>query len=359
MKILLLSRYSRMGASSRYRSHQYVPLLQEQGCKITVSPLLDDKYLQCLFRGQPVPLCNVIRAYGRRLVELLQASCYDIIWLEYEALPWLPAWMEKLLFRTQIPYVVDYDDAIFHRYDQHTLRVVRRLLGTKIDRVMRNAALVIAGNEYLATRAQHAGAVRIELLPTVIDLNAYPLGPQPVNSVFTLGWIGSPITAQYLKHIHSALIEVCRNNEVRIVAIGAKSLDLQGVRIENKSWSETTEGRDLQQFDVGIMPLPDSLWERGKCGLKLIQYMASARPVIGSPVGVNREIIDDGINGFYATSPADWIRAVQTLKHDKTLRQQMGTMGRLKVEQHYCLQVTAPKLLQLLHETKASRYVRH
>src|SRR5207247_11301647 len=131
-----------------------------------------------LYRRGPVPFRKFIRAYGRRLRERLQASCYDSIWIEFEALPWLPAWMEELLFRTQIPYVVHYDDAIFHRYDQHASRVVRRLLGTKIDRVMRNAALVIAGNEYLATHAQRAGAARVELVPTVVDLNAYPLGPQ-------------------------------------------------------------------------------------------------------------------------------------------------------------------------------------
>jgi glycosyltransferase involved in cell wall biosynthesis len=336
-----------------------MPSLQEQSCTITVAPLLDDTYIQHLYARQRVPLWRIVRAYGQRVWRLLRARRYDLIWLEYEALPWIPAWLERLLYTSGVPYVVDYDDAMFHRYDQHTRSVVRWLLGTKIDGVMRAATLVIVGNAYLARRAQQAGATRVEILPTVVDLDKYPLTPHPDNSILTLGWIGSPSTSRYLECIRPALQEICRDGTVRVVAVGAKASTLTGLPLEVKPWCEDTEVRELQQFDVGIMPLGDSVWERGKCGFKLIQYMACARPVIGSPVGVNQQIIEHGHNGFQASSTAEWIQAAQILKRDKALRQRMGAMGRAKVEQSYCLQVTAPRLLQLLREAQESRHVRH
>jgi glycosyltransferase involved in cell wall biosynthesis len=365
MQILLLSRYSRMGPSSRYRFYQYVPVLQAQGCAVTPAPLLDDIYIQRLYAGQPMPWRHVLRAYGQRVAHLFGSRRYDLLWLEAEALPWAPAWMEALLLTAGIPYVVDYDDALFHRYDQHHAGVVRRLLGKKIDRVMRRAALVTVGNDYLAERACRAGATRVEILPTVIDLHKYAVTPQPHNDVFSIGWIGSRSTAMHLKTIQPALRAICQSAGVRVIAIGAPACELEGVWFETKRWDEVTEIQELQKFDVGIMPLPDSPWERGKCGFKLIQYMACARPVVGSPVGVNRQIIEDGINGFQATSMTEWIRAFQLLMRDTALRQRMGEAGRVKVEQYYCLQVTAPKLMQLLHEAQTtkemrySNYVRH
>jgi glycosyltransferase involved in cell wall biosynthesis len=193
----------------------------------------------------------------------------------------------------------------------------------------------------------------------VIDLHKYAVTPQPHNDVFSIGWIGSRSSAMHLKTIQPALRELCQSTCVRVTAIGAPAFTLEGVWFETKCWDKATEIQELQKFHIGIMPLPDSPWERGKCGFKLIQYMACARPVVGSPVGVNRQIIEDGINGFHATSMTEWIRAVQLLMRDTALRQRMGEAGRAKVEQHYCLQVTAPKLMQLLHEVQATKQTRH
>ncbi len=262
MKILLLSRYDHLGASSRYRSYQYLPYLREQGFDITVAPLLDSVYIQRLYSGRRASLFNVVRSYARRVFQLFQSNRYDLICLEKEAFPWIPAWLESLLFRCGVPYVVDYDDAVFHRYDQHASSFVRWLLGKKIDYVMRSAELVVAGNAYLARRAADAGARRVEILPTVVDLSRYPLVSPPENPVFTIGWIGSPVTSRYLKEVQPALKEVCGDGAARVVAIGAATLDLAEVPLEVKPWTEATEVQGLQQFDVGIMPLPDSPWQK-------------------------------------------------------------------------------------------------
>lgn len=359
MHVLLLSRYSAMGASSRYRFLQYVPWLQTMGHTVTIAPLLNDAYIQRLYAGKRRSLYSLCWSYVQRIKRLLQVRHYDLVWLEYEALPWMPHWMEACLLTSAVPYVVDYDDAIFHRYDQHARHLLRWLLRTKIDGVMRRAALVTVGNEYLAARAHQAGAARVEIIPTVIDLTKYQRRPAQDPSVFTVGWIGSPSTSQYLHMIQPALAAFCRDSTVRVVAVGAQPMPFGALPFEAKPWCATTEVHELLQFDVGIMPLPDSLWERGKCGFKLIQYMACALPVIGSPVGVNTQIIEHGVNGFHATSTAEWLQAMQRLQQDPALRQCMGAHGRAKVEAHYCLQVTAPKVAQLLAEAKEQRHVRH
>ncbi|WP_250124292.1 glycosyltransferase family 4 protein [Chroococcidiopsis sp. CCMEE 29] len=352
MKVLFLSRYGNLGASSRYRSYQYLPYLSEQGFDISVASLMDNAYLQRLYSRKPTLPLPIIHSYWRRVYLLIRSHRYDLIYLEKEAFPWVPAWLEGLFFKSGVPYVVDYDDALFHRYDRHTSSLVKQLLGQKIDRVMHRAKLVIAGNNYLAERAKRAGAKRVEILPTVVNLELYPPAPICKNPVFTIGWIGSPVTSRYLTEIYFALREVCKDRTARVVAIGAGPLELKDLPLEIKPWSEATEVKEMQQFDVGIMPLPDSPWERGKCGFKLIQYMACARPVIASPVGVNCKIVDHQINGFCASSTEEWIQAFQVLKNDWVLRQRMGEAGRVKVEAKYCLNVTAPQLSQLLREAK-------
>lgn len=355
MKILLLSLYDNLAASSRYRSYQYLPYLRQQGLEFTLAPLLDKNYIKNRHLGRRTSLSSIAVAYKHRISLLLESQKYDLIWLQSEAFPWIPAWLESLLLKSRTPYVAEYDDATFHRYDQHNSGIVRWLLGKKIDLVMAGSALVIAGNDYLANRAIQAGAKWVEILPTVVDLGRYPLSPPPENAIFTIGWIGSPLKSyDYLKEVYPALREVCGDDSAQVVAIGAAPLKLEGVPLEIKPWSENTEVQEIQKFDIGIMPLTDTPFERGKCGFKLIQYMASLRPVIASPIGVNNQIIEHGINGFKASNTKQWIQAFQELKSDQNLRKRMGLAGRKIVEEKYCLQVTAPKLSRLLQQAVRS-----
>jgi len=348
MKILLLSRYDNLGASSRYRSYQYIPYLERQGIKVTIAPLFDNKYIKELYYKNKRNNFDILKLYIKRIKLLHNAKHFDLVWIEKEALPWLPAWIEHIFGMSKIPYIVDYDDAIFNRYNNHQLSLIRWVLGNKIDQVMRNAKIVIAGNDYIADKARKAGARRVEILPTVVNLKKYSITPQPDNRIFTIGWIGTPVTSGYIKIIAPALKEVCKVNSARLVLVGATKLDLPGIPVEYVSWSEDKEINEIQKFDVGIMPLPDEPWERGKCGFKLIQYMACGRSVVGSPVGINRKIIQQGINGYQATSVDEWILALNTLKNDYKLCRQMGEAGRKLIEREYCLQVTAPRLRDLI-----------
>ena len=348
LNILLLSRYSRLGASSRLRCYQYLPYLKDQGIDVTVASLLGNEYLKNLYAGRRVDLLSVIGAYVRRIGCLLKSNRFDLLWIEYEILPWLPAWAEKILALFGVPYIVDYDDAIFHRYDMHQLRIVRGILGNKIDEVMHRAALVIAGNKYLADRAKRAGARWIECLPTVVNLEKYRPEPHRKKPVVNFGWIGSPTTAKYLYLVSHALARVCSDINARLILVGSGQIQLDGVPTEIRTWSEETEVEDIQDFDVGIMPMPDDPWTRGKCGYKLIQYMACGRPVIASPVGMNQQIVENGVNGFLPTTVSDWVHALKTLGNDCELRDHMGKAAWAKVESQYSLQVAAPRLANLL-----------
>lgn len=353
MKILLLSRYGQLGASSRVRCYQYLERLRSEGFEIDAKEMFNDQYLRDLYAGRPKRWDRAASAYARRAWELAWAGRYDLIWLEKEALPWLPAWAERALSAAGIPYLVDYDDAIFHYYDLHPRGWVRGLLGRKIDTVMARARIVIAGNEYLADRARSAGAARVEILPSVVDLDHYRTSPPPSGKPLTVGWIGSPTAARYLAPLRETLTAFCGKTGARLLLIGAGNFRLDMIPGESRSWAEEREAADIASFDIGIMPLLGDRWDEGKCGYKLIQYMAAARPVIASPVGVNKTIVDASC-GLLARTPEQWLNALLTLAADAGLRRKMGEAGRRKVEKFYCVQVTAPKLAQFLREAAAS-----
>ena len=347
MRLLLLSRYGRLGASSRLRSYQYLPYLESKGFEISMAPLTGDDYIIGLYQSH-IPLTSVIKSYWTRMQWMRRATDFDVIWVEKEMLPWIPKWLELEWFPSGVPLVVDYDDAVFHRYDRHRLAFVRALLGKKIDAVMHRASVVMVGNEYLANRARRAGAKRIEILPTVVDTQRYEISIRPENTPITIGWIGSPATAHYLHLIAPILRTLVMTRNVRVVAVGANPAQLEKLPLEVLQWTEATEVLEIQRFDIGIMPLCDEPFERGKCGYKLIQYMACGKPVVASPVGVNSVIVRNGIEGFLVSSAEEWIESLRKLVDDPALRSRMGQAGRARIEAEYSLLVTAPKLERLL-----------
>lgn len=351
-RTLLLSRYGRLGASSRLRMLQYYPYLQSTGIQITQSPFFDDNYLLRFYSGQRTRF-SFFTAFLRRFRWLNAVRNFDLIWVEKEVLPWVPWFIERAFFSSRIPIVTDYDDAVFHNYDLHHSPLVRYLLGRKIDKFMRASSLVTVGNAYLADRARRAGARCVEIIPTVVNSDKYV--PRPVQygrNILRIGWIGSPTTwKNYLLPIMPMLTDIASGERARITAVGAETpTAAQYPFLDILPWSEETEVRRIQEMDIGIMPLIDTPWARGKCGYKLIQYMACALPVVASPVGVNADIVEHGVNGFLVTTQAQWREALVTLLRDADLRQRMGAAGRQKVEAQYSLQVWGPRVAAMLKE---------
>lgn len=349
MILYFLPKYTRVGASSRYRSFQYLPGFEAAGFQVAVSPLFDDVYLAHKYANGRARSGDVVRALARRLRAVLGLPRGAVVVIEYELLPYMPALLERWLAWRGCRLVVDYDDALFHQYDKHLNPWVRRLLGRKIATVMRLAHAVVAGNAYLAEYARNAGARRVEVIPTVVDLNRYQLKKAEADDgIFTVGWVGSHSTARYLPDVAQPLANVCCDGRARIRLVGSGPVEMLGVPVDAVAWREETEIASICSFDVGMMPLPDEPWARGKCGFKLIQYMACGLPVVASPVGVNSQIVEHGVNGFLASTPQEWEQALRTLAADPALRAAMGCAGRAKVEQQYSLQVAGPRLVELL-----------
>ncbi len=352
MKLLLLSKYSRKGASTRLRSFQYIPYLESKNFQVTVQSLFDNTYLKNYYKKKSRPVFNVLSCYLRRFFVLLTFYRYDIVWIEKEAFPYFFAIFERLINFSRIPYIVDYDDAIFHNYDRSNNLIVRKLLGKKIDVVMRLASCVVVGNDYLARRAGAAGARKIEIIPTVVDVNRYKSKETP-NTPLTIGWIGSPTTQKYLMQINQALLSICIKYHVRLLLVGAMpdiSSQFPDIDIQIKPWSEESETSLVSLMDIGIMPLPDEPWEKGKCGYKLIQYMACSIPVVASPVGVNDKIITDSGAGILAEGNEHWEFALTKLIFDPDMRGKMGKNGRIAVESRYSLDVQAKKLIAIFQQ---------
>lgn len=326
-----------MGASSRLRTYQFLPLWEEAGYGVRVASFFNEGYLKDVY-GQRVPgFWNVLGCYFKRLWVLLGVWRYDLVWVEKELFPYLPAWAEWLLAHLGPGYVVDYDDAVFHRYDTQGNYLVRNLLGRKIDRVMARARTVFAGNEYLAQRAKEAGARSVVLLPTVIDPERYRKKEVNDSRKVRIGWIGSPSTLKYLKAVKQELEEVCLEANAGLLLVnGHEGFAFKG-DLRMIPWTEEGEVEAILQMDIGIMPLPDDEWERGKCAYKLIQYMACGLPVVASPVGMNNEVVWHGENGFLASDTKEWKKALLTLIQDAALRKKMGENGFELVQERFTL----------------------
>jgi glycosyltransferase involved in cell wall biosynthesis len=346
LKVLALTRYERTGASSRIRFIQFLPELERMGIFVELSPLLSSEYLNRLYSSGHRSFYVVVMAYLRRIVALWKVQKFDLLWIEKELFPDLPPFFEKLLNALGIKYIVDYDDATFHSYDQSN-NPWRRFLSNKIDGIMRGAKLVVCGNEYLATRARLAGAERVEIIPSVIDLERYSVRSPRNDGHMKIGWIGSPGSVAFINRILPQLADTISQSGVVLKMIGASPMAGSHGSIICVPWSEVTEVEELHDIDIGIMPLQDTPWERGKCGYKLIQYMACGIPIIASAVGVNKEIVNNEKNGLLVDCDRQWPDKLQQLIRDESQRLRLGMNGRQLVEERYCTQVVVGRLHDL------------
>jgi len=346
MKILYFTKYTRKGASSRLRNYQYFPYFELQDIEVTGSPFFDDQYLENFYTGKSI-LKQIFKAYICRFFALGRIFKYNSIFIEYELFPYFPAWFEFSLKLFGKKYIVDYDDAIFHNYDKNRNPIVRFLLRHKIDKVMKYSRCVIVGNSYLKEKAVSSGAKNIQIIPTVIDLNRYSVKDKYNEENIVIGWIGTNSTIKYVKKIVPVLEKLIANYNVQIHIVGAgESLALGENEIHIK-WSEDSEVQSILAFDVGIMPLDDGDWEKGKCGYKLIQYMACAIPVVASAVGANKDIVEHGLNGFLVSELNDWYTYIEQYIKNGTLRKQHGQQGRSLVENKYCVQKQLSQYINL------------
>ena len=312
-------------AASRYRVLQYIPFLKAKGTDTTVSP------------------------YPRSFKENFQffkaLSQYDIVFLQRKRFnqPRL-----GLLRKRAKRIVYDFDDSVMYRNSKakDPVSATRR---RRFVQMIKNSDFVIAGNEFLKNEVLPFNP-NVEVIPSTIDQERYDLKTYSARQErVTLGWIGDHGSIHYLEKMRPIFERVGeRYSHVDLKIVCDTFFDCDRIKVIKKSWSSEEEIADLQSFDIGVMPLMDDPWSWGKCGLKIIQYQGVGVPVVCTPVGVNRDLVEDGANGFYAMTPAEWEEKLSLLIENPQLREQMGREGRKRVLEKYSYQACAPRLFSLL-----------
>ncbi|MBM5796704.1 MAG: glycosyltransferase family 4 protein [Cyanobacteria bacterium K_Offshore_0m_m2_072] len=354
IRVLGLSLYGPQAASHRVRLSQFQPGLAAAGIDLQIQSLLDNAYLQRSFSGHRPSVRALLAAYRRRLQALRQADRFDLAIVHCELLPFLPVWLERQLL--QIPFLYDCDDAFFLKYRSGCLRLLQPLLGAKTDRLMAAAEAVTAGNAGLAAYASRFSS-NVVLLRSVVDTDqyrpSYPSQAERPSKSFTVGWIGSPSTTPYLQLLIEPLQQFARERPVRLLVVGGPAPAIPGVEVIEQPWSLEQEVPLIQQFDVGVMPLPETPWACGKCAYKLIQCMACSIPVVASRVGANVDAVPNS-SGILVESPDQWLAAFRRLANDSKLRQRMGVAARQWVEQRYSLRSVLPVLTGVIQRAVAN-----
>jgi glycosyltransferase involved in cell wall biosynthesis len=295
--------------------------------------------------GHSLEICGWPSLWFSRLLLFRRARHADVVLVQRKL---LPSWQLRMLRRHARRLVYDFDDALFLRdsYDPrgHDSPVRSR----RFDDMIRHSDAVIAGNEFLREQASPATEPhRIHVIPTCVDTARYPVAEHAVKSRVALVWIGYTIRSlERLAPILEQAGKMSRGLQLNVIC--DRSLILQHLPVDFSIWSEKTESADLAKADIGVSWLPDDPWSRGKCGLRVLQYMAAGLPVVANPVGLQARLVHHGENGFLAETAAEWCQAIDRLATDPALRRRMGRAGRRRVEAEYDVRVGASRWLDLL-----------
>lgn len=329
MRALFLPMGNAAVASSRYRLHQFLPHLPAYG----IQPQM------ILWPVRETPQRKLMLA-AQTLLAARQADVTFIQKRHDEAALWAARLAQRVIF--------DFDDAIWlpPPMDDRNPAKIPRLM-ENLRKILKTADLVIAGNPFLRDFAQQYNP-NITILPTVIDLKQYTLQPRETSNQITIGWVGASSNLPYLSRLENVFRQIAKRypGRIRLKIVSNGQYQFNELPVENVRWTLEREVEDLRGIDIGIMPLADSDWERGKCGFKLLQYMALGIPAVGSSVGVNTTIIQHGSNGFLPTQDEDWFIALNQLIEDADLRKRIGEAGWQTVEKHYSLQAVLPRFYE-------------
>ena len=359
IRVLALSPIPEEGAGCRFRIAQYIPYLRDAGFDVTISAFYTPEFFRLVYKpGNYLrKALSFLRLAVRRFRELNNLDSYDLVFLYREAIPLGPPLIERAIARRGKPIVLDFDDAIFMSNVSEANRAIGFLKNPgRVAEVVRLSTRVVVGNEFLAGYARrHSDQVTV--IPTALDTDRFVPrleAPAQPERELVVGWIGSPTTFPYLQDLAGVLAQVAGQHRFRLKVSGAgQPVHFPGVAVDEVPWSLANEVSLFNTCDIGVYPLKDDEWSKGKCGFKAIQCMACGVPVVAAEVGVNREIITDGVDSFLASTPAEWIEKLGRLLSDPELRARMAAAGRRTIEDRYSLQVTAPRLAQILREAVA------
>lgn len=325
--------------SQRFRLEQWRALLPEHGIQLEIFPFADSRLMRTLYTPRALDKAAAFAAaFSRRAALLPRLLRFDAVVVHRAACLAGPALLERLIARKGAAMFLDFDDAIFRL---HTSAANRRLgwlkFPGKTAALCRLATRVVVGNSYLADYAKRYNQ-RVSIVPTSIDVDRYrPSGRAVARGRVVIGWTGSSTSQTHLEAFAGPLRRLAARGDVELRVISNRRFELPGVPVSWRPWSAETEVEEIGKFDVGIMPMPDDEWSKGKCALKLLQYMALGIPTVGSAVGANLDVIQHGENGLLARSDEEWVASLERLAVDHALRLRLGRAGRLTVEQGYSM----------------------
>lgn len=356
-KLLFLAPFPSPESGGRYRVCQFIPYLEALGYQCTFRPFANLALADAIRNNGTVAKKALLAAYCsiRRALDLTTLSNYDLIFIHREAFPFLHPAIENFILSRHSNVVFSLDDALYaghqdvqgHKYSS----IYKFKFGAWVDSVLKRSTHVIAGCQELAEHTAQLNT-NVTIIPTVVDVDLYCYKPvQPQARKLTIGWYGSTSTSPYLKAIAPALqrLEDAHKGRVSFRFYGDANISLGLSELEAFPYQFNSEVENLRTFDIGIMPLPDNVWTRGKCAFKAIQYMALGIPTVASPVGMVNELIQHNQNGLLAATNDEWFDALDRLIQDLALRQQLAAAARVTIVDGYSLQVWGPRLASLLH----------
>lgn len=360
-RVLFLTLYPETMPSSRLRVYQYLPYLRPLGIEACVLPALPEPWFSRLYysRSKAVHALQYIAEAVNSFVRLRQARNYDVVFVQKGMLSTSVRGFDRLLGPAR-RLIFDLDDSLFGRSVVEFSSPLLRWLQdpSQLEKISARSEAVVVGNSYLRDRALQFNP-NVFLIPTPVDTQRFrPLEKKSTgrNGEVVLGWMGTESGLPYLGILAQALADISKRYRVRLKLITgplARDFAPTGAKTDWVPWSYETEVAEAGGFDIGLMPLPEDEWSRGKCGLKLLQYMALGLPSVSSPVGANAEIVEEGRDGLLAAGTEEWVEKLSRLIEDEPLRRHMGEAARKKAVEKYSVEKLAPKLARVLTKEAA------
>ena len=340
--------------SQRFRLEQWKPHLREGGIDMDIVPFADADLMTRLYRHDRrwASAWKLAQAWWRRLSRIATGRAYDVVVVHRAAAIVGPAWLERILAQRPTPMIYDFDDAIFLL---HTTAGNRRLgwlkFPGKTETICRLSQHVVAGNGYLKEFARRFND-RVTVVPTSIDTDAYRERAADRSERVVVGWAGSATSQEHLESFAPILREAASRWSFDVCVLSDKAPQLDGLSHTWIPWRSDVraEVEALSRFDIGIMPMPDDAWSRGKCALKALQYMAVGSATVCSPVGMNRDLVRHRENGMLASTPEEWVASLGTLISDRCLRERLGRAGRKTIEERFSARRAAERFGEVVRE---------
>ena len=359
-KRVLVIAHHRLNRSpgQRFRFEQYLAYLERNGYRFEISNIVEEEDDGVLYgKGKYLPkFLLALKAWFKRYRDTRRANQFDIIFIFREAFFTGTDRFERAFSKSKAKLIFDFDDAIWLpnvSINNRKLSLLKK--PSKTQKLIAYADMIFAGNEYLAEYARKYND-QVKVIPTTINTNYH--SPRPAESerqTITIGWTGSQTTLQYLELIQNVLkrLKTDYGRSIQFKVICDEPWNPEGLEIENVKWNRKEEIDQLQSIDIGLMPLSDDEWSKGKCAFKALQYMAIGIPAVISPVGVNREIIEEGVNGFTAVQEEDWFQTLSNLINNAQLRKDVGSNARKFVIENYSVEAHKKRYLTYFEEVLA------